>query len=727
MSLWEMSCSGALMIAVITLVRALTVNRLPKTTFLALWAVALSRLLIPYALPSALSVYSLFRADAPAAVTARELPRLSGALYRSPAPVAGTVAPTTAAPSWNIDIWTALWWAGMLACGLFFAVSYWRCRREFRRSLPVDHANARTWLDKHPLRRRINLRYSDRVSTPLTYGVLRPVILLPKTADWEDMGSLKYALEHEYVHIRRFDALWKLALTVALCVHWFDPLVWVMYVLANRDLELACDEAVVRRFGTPKKTAYALALIRMEATRSGLAPLCNSFGKNAIEERIVAIMKIKKTSLAALVVAGTLVVGVTVAFATSGKPDSQPPAGSEQDNPAKQTTDVQHITSYVDAQDGKTYFSTDNGLTWQEGDVFAELETGFDDVEWWTAEEYETWMEEQKAEYQSMLGEKSWNPTEGWYTWDQERVDEAIAGNEQLLREIKEGKKVSKPMKDGDTMIQFSYDPRAVDTAKENDYVVGFTSEDETGADVSFAATATYTILAIPEGWTWPVDGDYPISYGIDPAGNTSRVDPISGAEYVHPGVDIAAPEGTPVKASADGTVSKTGLDAEQGNFVELSHAGGGSSLYSHLESVCVDEGAQVAQGDEIGTVGNSGASTGPHLHFEIAAGDVADDEADSQGGVIQALLDTLAYREGKFVFRCPEGAKGLSASAQGRAVYADGFSTSAHPLELTELTPGETYQIDWDEAYTELSLSVFVDGETDEAASVDLLALRNA
>ncbi len=612
MSLWEMSLSGAVMIVVITLARALAVNRLPKTTFLALWAVALARLLIPYSLPSALSVYSLFRRSAPTAVTAGKLPALSGALYLSPAPVAGAAAPAPAAPGWSVDIWTLLWWVGMLTCGLFFTVSYLKCRREFCRSLPIDHAAARNWLEAHPLRRKIALRCSDRVSTPLTYGILRPVILLPKTADWEDMDSLRYALEHEYVHICRFDALWKLALTTALCVHWFDPLVWVMYVLANRDMELACDEAVVRRFGMPTRAAYALTLIRMEATRSGLAPLCNNFGKNAIEERIVAIMKIRKTSLAALIVAGTLVAGVTAAFATSEKPDAQPPAGSELDNPVKTTIDAQYITSYVDAQDGKTYYSTDNGQTWQEGDVFAELGTSFDDVDWWTAEEYEAWMEEQKAEYQAMLGEKGWNPTEGWYTWDQARVDEAIAGNEQLLQEIKDGKMVSKPREDGDTMLQFSYDPRALDTI----------TEDETKADTSFGTVTTYAIDAVPGDWDWPLDGDYSVTY--DSSSATSRVDPLNGDRYVHPGVDIAAPEGTQVKAAADGTVSQTGFDERKGNFVALSHTDGGSSLYSHLQSVGVDEGAQVAKGDVIGTVGNSGMSTGPHLHFEVNVGDAA-------------------------------------------------------------------------------------------------------
>ena len=109
----------------------------------------------------------------------------------------------------------------------------------------------------------------------------------------------------------------KLVLIAALCVHWFNPLVWAMYILANRDIELSCDEAVVRLFGENTKATYARSLISMEETRIGLTPLCNNFNKNAIEERITAIMKIKKTSIFSLVLAVALVAGVTTAFATT--------------------------------------------------------------------------------------------------------------------------------------------------------------------------------------------------------------------------------------------------------------------------------------------------------------------------------------------------------------------------------------------------------------------------
>ena len=110
--------------------------------------------------------------------------------------------------------------------------------------------------------------------------------------DWKNEKQLQYVLSHEYVHIYRYDTVTKLIVTLALCIHWFNPFVWVMYIIFNRDIELACDESVIRQFGEKSKSAYSLMLINMEATKSGLLPFCNNFSKNAIEERITAVMKI---------------------------------------------------------------------------------------------------------------------------------------------------------------------------------------------------------------------------------------------------------------------------------------------------------------------------------------------------------------------------------------------------------------------------------------------------
>lgn len=325
MNLMQMSLSGAVMILAIVVIRALAINKLPKKAFLVLWGIVTVRLLVPYSLRSTFSVYSMLELPTP---VAKEIKDISAIQFMPTAP-SNNVIPSPALSAANttaifIDPWMAAWLIGMLACALFFAMAYLKCHKEFKASLPVDNEYTKHWLSEHLLYRTIEIRQSGRISAPLTYGVFRPVILIPKTADWDNSDTLKYVLAHEYVHICRLDAVTKLVLTVALCVHWFNPAVWVMYILANRDIELSCDETVIRQFGERTKSAYAMALIRMEETRNGLTPLCNNFSKNAIEERIVAIMKIKKISLVTLVVTVALIFGVTTAFATSAKDSGNP-------------------------------------------------------------------------------------------------------------------------------------------------------------------------------------------------------------------------------------------------------------------------------------------------------------------------------------------------------------------------------------------------------------------
>ena len=309
MSLLQMSFTGGILILAVIVIRALAINMLPKKAFHALWWISVVRLMIPFSIPSAFSVYSLMGSHAPG--------NGSQAIRVLPIGASGQAASMPDSITNAVSTWTVVWAAGVLVCAVLFSLAYWKCRKEFQTSIPVGNDFTENWLSVHQQGRRISIRQSGRFSAPLTYGVLHPVILMPTSTKWENTDSLAYVLAHEYVHIRRFDSIRKLVLIVVLCVHWFNPLVWVMYILANRDIELLCDEAVVRFFGENTKAAYARALISMEETRSGLTPLCSSFSKNAIEERITAIMKIKKTTVFSLVLAGFIVVGTATAFATS--------------------------------------------------------------------------------------------------------------------------------------------------------------------------------------------------------------------------------------------------------------------------------------------------------------------------------------------------------------------------------------------------------------------------
>lgn len=418
MSLLQMSISGAILISAITVIRSLTINRLPKKTFLLLWAIALARLLIPFSLHSSFSIYSLFQN--------KPIPQLTQSSAVTDFVEQAADYSTFPSALSAVSIYKIIWILGSIVCGLFFVVTYRKCYQEFQISSPIENAFAQNWLQHHPLKRNISLRQSDLISAPLTFGILHPVILMPTSADWNNEEMMRYVLTHEYIHIRRFDAVTKFIVIIALCIHWFNPLVWVMYILLNRDLELSCDETVVRSFDNDVRASYAKTLITMEESQSSCTPLCNNFSKNVIEERICAIMKTKKVTILSIIVSALLVSMTTVAFATTSK-------------------------------------SYDNTVL-----LNAETTANEDDapeITWWTAEEYEKWLQQEKKDLQFLLNTKnSWFDAHGkQHFWTQEVVDQQIKEYEKVLEDLKNGKQHAKPIEidtdnDGiaDTSIELS-------------------------------------------------------------------------------------------------------------------------------------------------------------------------------------------------------------------------------------------------------------------------------
>lgn len=441
MSLLQMSFLGTVIILLIVVLRAVLINRLPKKTFLILWWIALIRLLVPFSIKSVTSIYSLLQSiysDINPVRTAQTTTFLP--IHGNMPEIANGLSEAMVQRTESISILSVIWLAGLLLCFGFFAVSYIKCYREFRFSLPVENDILEAWKEKHPLKRSLSIRQTETIAAPLSYGVIRPVILMPKNTEWKNIYQLRYVLEHEYVHIRRLDMLTKLIMIAAVCIHWFNPLVWVMYILFNRDLELSCDETVVRRFGMDIKSVYATALISMEEKKSGLTPLCNSFSKNAIEERIRAIMKIKKTSKFAVMISAVLVIGVTGGFATSAS------------SLEKNTETAQ--------ENGETTVAL-NEVNIREDEPLSSS-----DVEWWTAEEYAKWLDEEKEVLQSMIGEKAYTGGDGWFVWTQEKVDETIALYEDNLQKIKDGMKLSKSSDDA-VGITMASSPENIEYAKQ--------------------------------------------------------------------------------------------------------------------------------------------------------------------------------------------------------------------------------------------------------------------
>ncbi len=312
MTLLEMSLSGSVLIAAVLVLRILLLDRLPKRTFPALWGLAVLRLLLPFSVTSAFSVYYFVPLSAVSSdIDAPEITRSVAAAAR------GMPAPPAAEPFPIKTVLFIVWCCGAVLSAVVFTVMYLRSLREFRCSLPEESPFVSRWLSSHKIRRNIAVRRSDKISSPLTYGVFRPVILLPCSIDTADETRLDCVLTHELVHISRFDALKKPFCALALCVHWFNPLVWVMFFYYNRDLELACDEGVLRRLGTDRRADYAKVLIGMECERSKIVSFYSRFGGCAAEERIKAIMKTKKTSFFKSIAACVLVCATAGVFATT--------------------------------------------------------------------------------------------------------------------------------------------------------------------------------------------------------------------------------------------------------------------------------------------------------------------------------------------------------------------------------------------------------------------------
>ena len=438
-TLLSMTVSASVVIAVIIVIRSLFVHRLPKRLFVILWTAAALRMLVPFSV----SVNIPHENTQPENTVVREF-----------TPSESSEPDSETSCALDRELILEIVWAGgvVLSTGIIAAL-HLRSRRELSMALPFDDARISSRISAAKLRRKITVKVSDRVVSPLTYGVINPVIILPKSlpADSEEM---RFALAHELVHIRRFDVLMKLVFTAAACVHWFNPLAWAMFALANQDIELSCDEAVLKRLGC-KREDYAMALIRLEEKRSISAGA--AFGRNAVRERIEVIMKFKKTTLAGIIVSACLIAGTTTAFAavnSDGYTREEVPAETE-------TADVTDLDS-----------------------------NEYADVEWWTYDEYKAWLEQEKKNIAELVkqGAAGWTQSSGDFIWTQDIADETIALYEQNLEDIKNGAHISKPVNGSYDDIVYSY------------YQV------EDGADVHLSTDESYQTTAEEDGTVYISD-----------------------------------------------------------------------------------------------------------------------------------------------------------------------------------------------------------------------------
>ena len=305
-----------------------------------------------------------------------------------------------------MEIIATVWALGMAVVALYFSVAYMIGRRRFAQAVPLEDellCLANEFLENNRIIRNISVRQSDLISSPLTYGIFVPVILIPKSMGANDKKTLCLVLAHEFEHIRRFDALRKLFMA-ALCIHWFNPFVWVMYSLFNRDIELCCDEMVLTGMGEGGGREYALMLISLEEQRNKIMPFYSGFSRNEIQERIEVIMNKKRSSIFTGMAVLAAVAAAGLALSACGSSES----GAVQNQESVNQAVLEQTTNSLSSNDR---VNSDGGLSEEELSKDGELSEsarleGSELSEEELLEEYEKFGVEKENGYLYLNGER---------------------------------------------------------------------------------------------------------------------------------------------------------------------------------------------------------------------------------------------------------------------------------------------------------------------------------
>lgn len=319
MDILQMSLSASLLLLPLICVRLFWRGRLPKNSMQILWGIVCCKLMMPA---------NLFLPMKRAA--ARVLPAICSQRMADSAADAGVLA----GAEWldlpdipigfyipaqemcrKISALPVVWLAGAVCLAIYFAAAYRHCIHIFSMSLPADGLCITQYCESRFPGRRVRIRVSDRIASPMTFGVIHPVILLPAGMDRNHTESLHYVLEHEMAHVKRWDSMRKIFLAAVLICHWFNPMVWVMYILINRDIELECDELVLCRAGSNGRADYARVLIEWEAARPAFHLLASHLIQNCMEERIRNIMNRRKVTLTGIALSVMLVSSAMAVYA----------------------------------------------------------------------------------------------------------------------------------------------------------------------------------------------------------------------------------------------------------------------------------------------------------------------------------------------------------------------------------------------------------------------------
>ena len=241
-----------------------------------------------------------------------------------------------------------IWLMGAIVIAVVLIGSHLRNRSVYGMALPVQGAYFEAWKNNHLLKRPVEIKESDRIGMPLTYGLLKPVILLPAHRELLEKG-LSFVLEHEFIHIKHMDVLLKWILLLVCSLYWYNPLIWVMYIMANRDMELACDDVLLRHRTLSDRKEYVQLLVHLEEKKAESGILCSFFCKYPIEERIRVMMKMKKENRKSIVTAMSIICFIAILSIGTMVRAETPHSHDERKRALKETEasgEIPHVIGY---------------------------------------------------------------------------------------------------------------------------------------------------------------------------------------------------------------------------------------------------------------------------------------------------------------------------------------------------------------------------------------------
>ena len=300
----NMSISASwVVIAVLTL--RFCLKKAPKWVNVLLWGIVAARMVFPFSIESVLSLIPSAETISPTVMMEQTPSVQTGvpALNHVINPViSSSFTPAPGASANPLQIWipvlTGIWLFGIAALFLYSAVSYWRLHRKVCEAVIL----------------RGNIYQSEKVCSPFVLGIIKPKIYLPYHMDSREMD---HVIAHEQTHIRRKDHWWKPLGFLLLTIHWFNPLMWLSYVLLCRDIELACDEKVIGKMGNAQRADYTQALVACSVDRRLIAACPLAFGEIGVKERVKSVMNYKKPAFWIVLASVIVCAVIAVCFLTN--------------------------------------------------------------------------------------------------------------------------------------------------------------------------------------------------------------------------------------------------------------------------------------------------------------------------------------------------------------------------------------------------------------------------